>query len=321
MGTKLKIWKQGQFYQKLGKKIIDLPYQVNQGPSDHQIKIGGFTVQPDKDGNFLDRNYSEDELDAIHTYGVTRLVIDLYENLFEKPLKWIWQQNGSDEPLTIRIRNNDINARYLKDQKCIELDYYGPYKNWTYNCRTVDLVAHETGHAILDSILPFLNEGNAETKGLSEAFCDLTAMFIVLSQYDLCEYVIEETRGDLKLNSILTLFAAGHGFSKGPNKESRSALNDIKYNRNEWSPYHYSQVIVGLLYDLFCEKFNKNERRVNDDAENLYQIGQVWIAGITNTFMECGADSNLNDFGRKLLRCFSNEMGFIEKHLKKRKIF
>ena len=180
------IWKQGQFYPELGKKIVELPNKVNPGPSDPMIKIDGFHVLPDKDGNFVEgvkgKIYSELEMDAIHTYAIIRMVINMYEDLLGKPIHWSWWKDGVEEPLVVKIRNNDINSRFIKEYKCIELDYYGPYNNWTYNCRSVDLIAHETGHAILDSIFPHLNEGSAEARGIGEAFCDLTAMFWILSQ-------------------------------------------------------------------------------------------------------------------------------------------
>ena len=154
------IWKQGQFYPELGKKVVELPNKVEPGPSDDMIKIDGFQVQPDKDGNYTfgtdGRPYTDDELDAINTYAVIRMVINMYEELLGRPIHWSWWEDGKGEPLLVKIRNNDINARFIKEYRCIELDYYGPYGDWTYNCRSVDLIAHETGHAILDSILPHL---------------------------------------------------------------------------------------------------------------------------------------------------------------------
>ena len=122
----------------------------------------------------------------------------------------------------LQLGNNDINARFIKEQKCIELDYYGPYGNWTYNCRSVDLIAHETGHAILDSILPYLNEGNAETRGIGEAFCDLTSMFWILSQEDMCQIVLKEQDGDLTRSNILTLFGAGYGYKENELRNSET---------------------------------------------------------------------------------------------------
>ncbi len=265
------IWNQGQFYPKLGKKIIELPYHVDPGPHDQQIKVEGFEVEPDEQGNFLNRDYSEDELDAIHTYGIARTVIDLFEGFIGNPIAWSWQQNGDQEPLRIKIRNHDINSRFLIEQKCIELDYYGASDNLVYSCRTVDLVAHEVGHAIINSIFPKWHHANVEARGMEEAFCDLCAMFLVLSQIDLCQEVVRETSGELTQPSILSLFGVGHGFFGNPHKEIRNALNKKIYSTDFWSTYDYAEVLIGILYAILIDLYNYTRGRVND-VDVLYKV-------------------------------------------------
>jgi len=313
------IWKQGQFYPELGKMIVELPNEVNPGPSDDKIKIDGFNVQPDENGDFIHGSngvvYTEDELDAISTYAVVRMVINLYEELLGKSIHWSWWENGKGDPLLIKIRNNDINARFIKEQKCIELDYYGPYKNWTYNCRSVDLIAHETGHAILDSILPNLNNGRSETRGIGEAFCDLTAMFWILSQKHLCEYVIHKTKGNLTKNSILTLFGVGYGYQF---KELRTSLNDKKYPNNNNISYDYSQVLVGVLYEILNELYCENKCVIEDDSENLFLSGQIWMKAILSTYNKCPI--SLSEFGEKFSLEHGDISNKIKKHFKRRGI-
>ena len=297
MGTKLEIWKQGQFYPELGKKIIELPYQVNPGPSDQQVKIEGFNVQTDKNGNFLHGNYSEDELDAIHTYGVVRMVIDLYEWILKKPIIWSWQQKGIQKPLSVEIRKNGIEARYLKEYQTIELDYYGHPSNLIYNCRTVDLVAHETGHAVIDSMKPEWDQGNAETRGMAETFCDLTTMFLVLSQYDLCQEVIKETNGDLRKDSIISLFGVGHGFRNKTKREIRSVHNNAKYKSDDWNPYSFCEVLTTRLYRFLVDFFKLNKILYPDTAEALFHSAEKWMKRITYIYLKCGSEkSSISEF-------------------------
>ncbi len=296
MGTKLSIWKQGQFYPALGKKIIELPYDVNPGPSDALVKVKGYNVQLDADGNFIKWDYSEEELDAIHTYGIVRIVIDMYEKLFDNPISWSWQKSGNKSPLKVSIRNNDINARFLVDQQLIELDCYGKSDALIYNCRSVDLVAHETGHAILNSIFPEWQNGTSESRGIEEAFCDLTAMFMVISQYDLCEEVIRETNGDLNESSILSLFGVGYGPKDHTYLEIRNAINKRIYHAVDWSPYAYSQVLVGALYEILIHMYN-DERSIYDKTDRLYQCGFIWMESIIRTFINCPKkEIKLEDF-------------------------
>jgi hypothetical protein len=260
-------------------------------------------------------------LDAIHTYATIRLVINLFEDFFERPIHWSWWKHGGGDPLLIKIRSNDINARYIEDQKCIELDNYGTKDNRIHSCRSVDLIAHETGHAILDCFLPHLNKGNAETKGIGEAFCDLAGMFMVLSQFDLCEYVIEETKGDLTQSSILSLFAVGYGSAENQFKEIRNAINTYTYQHEAWSPYDHSQVLVAALYEILVELFKENRKSIQEDADNLYLSGKQWMKAIIAVFQRCPVPSpDIEDFGKQLIVVFKDKSFDIKKLLKSRNI-
>ncbi len=319
------IWNQGEFYPGLGKKIVELNNVVDPGPSDSLIKIDGFTVSPGKDGHFVEQTdgnpYSEDELDAIHTYATTRMVINLFGNLIEKQIQWSWWKDGEGDPLLIKIRSNDIHARYIKDQKCIELDNYGPQDSLIHNCRCVDLIAHETAHAILDRLMPHLNAGNVETKGIGEAFCDLAAIFMVLSQKDLCAYAIEETKGDLMQSSILSLYGVGHGDEQNQFKEIRNAINNTTYKSDSWSPYDYSQVLIGMLYEILIALFEENRASTKNDVENLYQSGQHWMQAIVHTFRHCPVpNTDIADYGQQLIQFFDKGSLDIKNLLAKRNI-
>ncbi len=60
------------------------------------------------------------------------------------------------------------------------------------------MVAHETGHAILDDLKPnYINFDEGQTGGLHESFGDLTAIFTMLAQLDQCEAIIAESKADL----------------------------------------------------------------------------------------------------------------------------
>ena len=60
-----------------------------------------------------------------------------------------------------------------------------------YTCRSLDIVAHETGHAILDGLKPawMSSTRSPQTGALHEAFGDLTAIFLSLSQVWRCFFL------------------------------------------------------------------------------------------------------------------------------------
>ncbi len=301
MANKVVIWKQGAAFPQLGKKIIEFNHQIHPGPSDNRVRIAGFQVLPDREGNFIsgtgDNVYSEDELDAIHTFGIVRYVIDLYENALGRPIAWSWEKDGYSAPLTVNIRKNDIHARYLKAAESIELDFYGPYVNWTYYCRSVDIVAHETGHAILDAMKPDWENSDIETRGMAEAFCDLAAMFVVTSQFDLCEEVLIETQGDLKKESILTQFGVGYGLDN-PNTPIRSALNTRKYTTNMRLTYDYAEVLTGCLYEILVDLIDQKSRH-KIEATDLFDNAELWQTATIKSFESCSSHkSSLSEFSR-----------------------
>ncbi len=313
MPTKLLIWKQGPFYPDLGQKIVELPYCVNRGPSNPQIAIAGFDIQPDANGNFLEGNYSEDEMDAIHTYGIMRMVMDYYEKVLGGPVIWHWNRNGYTAPLIARINRDGIDARYDRESRSIILDKFGFEDNRIHNCRSVDLVAHETAHAILDGLKPAWEHGNPETRGLAEAFCDLAGMFWILSQKDMCTEVIAETNGDLRTSNMLSLFGVGHGFEDLPKKSIRDANNHAKLQKDHWNPYHYCEVITGLLYDVLVDEY---EVHGTDKSDALYDVGNVWADGILWAYVNCPEIPTLELFLKNFLMKWKGNGDRLEKFLR-----
>jgi len=322
MSTKLWIWKQGPFYPELGKKIIELPYRVNPGPSDSQVVISGHHVQPDSQGNFLDCEYSDEEQDAIHTYGIVRMVIDMYEKLLGKSIVWPWNKDGTSVPLQVLINGDGTNCRYVAEEGTVLLDKYGFEPTRIHNCRTVDLVAHETAHAIIHSLKPEWRNGTPETRGIVEAFCDLTAMFWILSQEDMCTEVIKETKGDLRKSNMLSLFAAYHNFDGHSNKEIRNALNKTTYKRDFWDPYFYDRLLVGLLYDVLVEQICSTSKEIIEVAVQLFEKGEKWKREIFNTFLLCRKEeTSLMEFFEFLQQIDERGSGLLKRHLKGEKLF
>ncbi len=71
---------------------------------------------------------------------------------------------------------------------------------WT--CRSHDIVAHEAGHAVLDSLQPDWktlrgDQPSPENHALHEAFADITCIFSLLDQMDVCEAAMAHTKGSL----------------------------------------------------------------------------------------------------------------------------
>lgn len=324
MGTKIAIWKQGVFYPKLGKKVIEFDHQIDPGPADDRVCIKGFKVLPDEKGNFIagspDNPYNTDELDAVHTFGLIRYIIKMYEDILQQKIHWSWERAGNLQPLQVYIRNNGINARYLKSARCIQLDYFGPYKNWTYYSRSVDIIAHETGHAILDGLKPEWENGTVETRGMAEAFCDLTAMFVVTSQLDLCEIVLQENQGNFQKSCILSLFGVGLGSDDDAKVAIRNAVNSMKYKDDYKFSYEYGEVLTGTLYDILVSML-QYKKTAPIQAKDLYSIAKIWQASIVRAYISCTTNnSTIKEFRQKLIAALPDNEETIKMTFQKRDV-
>lgn len=322
MGTKFLIWQQKSPAASRNEKLIELQGKFVHGSWDDRIVIHGFYVLPDKDGHFCNaQEYNEDELDAIQTFAVSRYMLDYYQKKLKRQLSWTWETGGIPKrPLTIYIRKNGINTRYNRKGRCIELDYFGPRENRTYYCRSVDIIAHEIAHAILDTMKPEWQNSDIETRGLAEAFCDLAAMFYTLSQKDLCEDIMRATNGDLTMQNSLASFGCGFSDHSSYNQAIRSAQNSLIYDSNREFTYDYSQVLVGGLYDVLIDLLHQQE--INMPAgEALYDISINWQNAIMLAFENCGsAHTSLSEFADALLATNLVEKKVLLKHFRKRKI-
>ena len=132
------------------------------------------------------------------TYGTVRLVQELWKNTLDSFPQWcpvtgctpicVATANWNKQPLlTINphaecVEGCALNAYY--DPRTHELVFpqFLDSGRMKYTCSSFDVVAHETGHACLDAMVPgLLRTGRLDHRALHESFGDLTALFASLS--------------------------------------------------------------------------------------------------------------------------------------------
>jgi hypothetical protein len=100
-----------------------------------------------------------------------------------------------------------------------------------------DVVAHELGHAVLDSLKPALFElASIEAAAFHESFGDMSAILTALQLPSVRQAVLEETDGNLRRNSSVSRVAEQLGFAirqrnpAGVDRDSlRNAANSFVY--------------------------------------------------------------------------------------------
>jgi|RhiMetdeSRZDD1v2_1073273.scaffolds.fasta_scaffold69582_4 hypothetical protein len=285
-GARALIWKQDPSVAEIGIRKVFLPYAMLPGPRDARITNGvpGIPpVSPNAMGDYI-TTPGTDAFDAIHTFAVVRETLTMYQRALNSPLPWRWNTGGNTEPLNVFPHGipNTMNAFYSPGQKALRFgDFIKPGEPPTspriFTCRSLDIVSHEAGHAVLDGLKPgWLSIGNPpQTGGLHESFGDLTAVFLALSQLDQVEAIIAQTKANLHDKTFLADLAEEFGLALGRPNGLRNADNDFKLSEVGTEVHAISQVFTGAIYDILADifVFERNPAQ-KDDAALLYSVGQ-----------------------------------------------
>jgi hypothetical protein len=194
--------------------------------------------------------------------------IRVWEDLFERD----FTQWHDGHPLRVKLRaGKDLNAFY--DRKSLQFFYDVNQKSGrtVYAAESLDIVAHEAGHAVLDVYQPgFWSTPDLETASFHEAFADCSALLVTLTDSAVRKALLEEAAGDWdKSNQVSRLAEAlgsaiydnyGPGALSDPTR-LRDARNDFRYadpvtlppgaDDSDLSPepHSFSRVFTGAFYD------------------------------------------------------------------------
>ncbi|PWU18205.1 MAG: hypothetical protein C5B48_14955 [Candidatus Rokuibacteriota bacterium] len=287
-GARVLIWKQDPVVKDMGIRPEFLPKRVLTGPEDARIAIGGMpVVAPNVFGDFIiDPAAHPDDFDTVHSFAVVRMVLTLYERFQSPtPVPWQWNTGGNTDRLEVWPHAGVTqNAYYTRSEKALKFFYFdtGTPPEAIYTCRSLDIVAHETGHAVLDGLKPgWLGIGNPpQTGALHESFGDLTAIFLALSQLDQVEAIIAQTKANLHAKSFLADLAEQFGLALGRPNGLRNADNDLKLSQVGTEVHELSQVFTGGIYDVLADIFAfERKPGIEDEAFTLYKAGH-YVMGL-----------------------------------------
>jgi len=319
-GTKVKIWKQDPTVAPIGVRSVYIHTRVDDGPEDEEITISGMPeVRHNADNDFLfNQNESPKEFDAVHTFTIVRQVLTMYKRAlkrmgFEDNFTWQW---GEGNQIHVHPRGGlDVNAFYNRNEKSLKFFYFHPQddesKPLVYTCRSFDIVAHETGHAVLDALRPgYWNSWHSQTGGLHESFGDLTSIFTMLSQMDQCEAIIAESKLDLHKKTFFPAVAEQFGAALyGNTLGLRNADNDLKLSEVSTEVHDISQIFTGAVYDILADIFSDHlDLEKFDPAETLFRVGQHMTAVVILGLLKGpAANATYKDVAEKMIEIEPDE--------------
>jgi len=333
-GSKVKIWKQDPSVLNIGIRSSYISTEVQNGPADSDIILQGMPhVVGNAEKDFI--FYPEEnplEFDAVHTFTIVRQVLTMLRRALNRMditqnFNWYW----GAEPIQVYPRAGlDANAYYSRNEKALRFFYFHPSgdesNSLIYTCRSFDIVAHEVGHAALDSLKPeFLSSSwHPQTGGLHESFGDLTAIFTMLAQMDVCEAIVVESKADLHTKTFFPILAEQFGEAFGRPMGLRNADNDLKMSDVSIEVHDISRVFTGAIYDILADFFELYQNpALYDHAESLFKVGK-YLTSLVIASLWQGPDANATytDIANKMIELESDDARkeIIRVQFKKREI-
>ncbi len=232
---------------------VTVPGKPGIGPSDEYVKVRGAFVEPDANGNFISSSYTDDELDAVHAFATARLTIDLWEKGSGEKVIWLSIPDTADRRLKIVLYSGSFEASYRPSENAI---FFGTlFTNNIPTCKSLDIVSHETTHAIFESFWKGIHEsGNLDSLALIEGWADLSPIFLQLISQQLFNKILLLSSNNLNTVNNLSEFAEGfehklNGIRSAKNKEVNNPQN----------PCSVASPMVNLIYNTFIRKWNDNK--------------------------------------------------------------
>jgi hypothetical protein len=193
--------------------------------------------------------------------------------LYEEPdalgrrLTWAF---GAPQLLVVPRAGEKANAFYERESHSLQLFYISRFeKPPACACLSRDIIAHETGHAILDGIAPDLyNSLTPQSLALHEAIADLTALLMSFRSTKLRLAVLKTTNGSIADSSAFSTVAPEFGQARDPSmRYLRSLLNNKTLDRedksldengvpnrvNRYEPHSLSEALSGALYTVMVK--------------------------------------------------------------------
>lgn len=319
-GSRVLIYKQDPSVAEIGIRKVFVPSFVSNGPQDLRFKSMGLaTVSKNAFGDFI-QTPGTDAFDSVQAFSVARLTLTMVQrvlalNGLPNALPWQWNTANNIEPLQVHAHGlpDVMNAFYSRTARSLKFgDFVAPGTTTRiFTCRSLDIVAHETGHAILDALKPgwLMANNPPQTGGLHESFGDIVAIFLALSQYDQVEAIIAQTKANLHDKTFLSDLAEQFGLALGRPNGLRNADNDLKLSQTGTEVHAISQVFTGGIYDVLADIF-MFERNIakKDDAQVLHESAQYLFGLLLRSIIAAPntAATYASVVNQMLAKCFAD---------------
>jgi len=189
-----------------------------------------------------------------------------------RPLCW-----GFDGPQLLVVPRAGLgrNAYYERDSHSLQFFSFPSRRDPTktiFTSLSRDIVAHETGHAIIDGIAPDLYDAiSPQSLAIHEGIADLTALLMAFDSHNLRRIVLKKTRGSIANPSAFSAIAEEFGEELRRGRGLRFLLNeknldpkDPEHCVDRYESHSLSQVLSGALYAVMMH--------IHEDLKQQYAL-------------------------------------------------
>ena len=216
------------------------------------------------------RRFEDDNFVRLHVFACAHATLAFFEQLLGRRLRWAF----SDTQLTLSPWGpTDTNAYYVRESGSITFcSYTGDAGRRILLALSRDIVAHETGHAILDAVVPDLYDAaDPDSLTIHEAYGDIAAFLQTLLDEAMLFSAYALFDGDTDAFEALGRLDEEFG-TDFRRAEGAAALRDASSNatfdtRDEqrrvvdrWDAHEASAVVVGALFATLRERAESSGR-------------------------------------------------------------
>ncbi len=256
-----------------GPEVRTLPAnEVEPGLLNERVRVVDDVpiAKPDPQGGYLYWPGTR-EFDQVNAFYYVTFTLRMLERYAGRVLPWSF----ADPRLQVRPNvGSRANAFYNEQSQTLGFHTYRANGAIVSTAQSADIVAHETGHAVLDGIRDLWNESfGLGSRAIHESVGDMVALLVALHDNDLVKHVLEWTEGDLRVSNVITELA--EHLSQADNDHLDLPRQSI-YLRNAINPFvdmpfdempaqttdplttlarqehNYSRVFTGAFWDVFA---------------------------------------------------------------------
>src|SRR6185369_10678193 len=162
-----------------------------------------------------------------------------------------------------------------------------------FTCLSPDIVAHETSHAILDSIHPrYMEDTNLDVAAFHEGLADIVALLQRFTFGELVEHQLAASRGRIDGDTVFGQLATQFGEALAGNRGALRSMIGKWNDKGEWvplkpspsdyidnvEPHARGAVLVATIFDAFQRIYKyrtKDLLRIASNGTGLLPAGNI----------------------------------------------